>query len=115
MSEPPNSMPLPVSTPTNSLRMRLYWPNMKPISRPPTPMSPAGMSVRSPMWRESSVMKLCVKRMTSRSLLPLGSKFEPPLPPPMGSVVREFLKTCSKARNLRRPRYTLGWKRKPPL
>ncbi len=27
------------------------------ISRPPTPMSPAGTSVPGPMWRESSVMK----------------------------------------------------------
>ena len=31
--------------------MRLYWPNMKPISRPPTPMSPAGTSTSAPMWR----------------------------------------------------------------
>ena len=31
--------------------MRLYWPNMKPISRPPTPMSPAGTSMSGPMWR----------------------------------------------------------------
>ena len=93
-----------MSTPTNSLRMRLYWPNMKPISRPPTPMSPAGTSVNWPMCRQSSVMKLWQKRMTSPSLLPLGSKFAPPLPPPMGSVVRAFLKTCSKARNLSMPR-----------
>ncbi len=49
-------------------------------------------------------MKDWQKRMTSTSLLPLGSKFEPPLPPPMGSVVRAFLKTCSKARNLSMPR-----------
>jgi hypothetical protein len=68
-----------------------------------------------PMWRKSSVMKLWQKRMTSLSLLPLGSKSEPPLPPPMGSVVRLFLKTCSKARNLRMPRLTVGWKRRPPL
>ncbi len=60
-------------------------------------------------------MKLWQKRMTSASLLPFGSKFAPPLLPPMGSVVSEFFKTCSKARNLRRPRYTLGWKRRPPL
>ncbi len=51
-------------------------------------------------------MKLWQKRMTSASLLPLGSKSEPPLPPPMGSVVRAFLNTCSKARNLRMPRFT---------
>ena len=108
-------MPLPVSTPVNSLRSRLYWPKRNPISRPPTPMSPAGTSVSGPMWRYSSLMKLWQKRMTSWSLLPLGSKSLPPLPPPMGSVVREFLKTCSKARNFRMPRFTDGWKRRPPL
>ena len=53
---------------------RLYCPKRKPISRPPTPMSPAGTSVLGPMWRKSSVMKLWQKRMTSLSLLPLGSK-----------------------------------------
>ena len=37
-------------------------------------MSPAGTSVSAPMWRYSSVMKLWQKRMTSLSLLPLGSK-----------------------------------------
>ena len=31
------------------------------------------------------------------------------------SVVRAFLKTCSKARNLRMLKLTEGWKRKPPL
>ncbi len=51
-------------------------------------------------------MKLWQKRITSASDLPLGSKSEPPLPPPMGSVVRAFLNTCSKARNLRMPRLT---------
>ena len=60
-------------------------------------------------------MKLWQKRMTSLSLLPLGSKSEPPLPPPIGRVVSAFLKTCSKARNLRMPRLTDGWKRRPPL
>src|ERR1017187_1063636 len=50
-------------------------------------------------------MKLWQKRITSLSLLPLGSKSEPPLPPPMGSVVSEFLKTCSNARNFRMPRF----------
>jgi hypothetical protein len=30
------------------------------------------------------------------SYSPLGSKSAPPLPPPMGRVVREFLKICSK-------------------
>src|SRR5208282_6544997 len=115
ISEPPQFNPLPVSTPLNSLASRLYWPNRNPISRPPTPMSPAGTSVFGPMWRQSSVMKLWQKRITSLSLLPLGSKSEPPFPPPMGSVVREFLNTCSKARNLRIPRLTEGWNRNPPL
>ena len=78
-------------------------------------MSPAGTSVSGPMWRKSSDMKAWQKRMTSLSLLPLGSKSVPPLPPPMGSVVSEFLKTCSKARNFRMPRLTEGWKRSPPL
>ncbi len=55
------------------------------------------------------------KRMISASDLPLGSKSEPPLPPPIGMPVREFLKICSKPRNLTMPKYTLGWKRKPPL
>jgi hypothetical protein len=41
-------------------------------------------------------------------LLPLGSKSEPPLPPPMGSVVSAFLKVCSKARNFRIDRFTDG-------
>ena len=53
--------------------------------------------------------------MTSLSDLPLGSKSEPPLPPPIGSVVSEFLRICSKARNFRMPRFTVGWKRRPPL
>ena len=38
-----------------------------------------------------------------------------PLPPPIGRPVREFLKICSKPRNLMMPRLTDGWKRKPPL
>ena len=78
-------------------------------------MSPAGTSVSGPMWRKSSDMKAWQKRMTSLSLFPFGSKSVPPLPPPMGSVVSEFLKTCSKARNFRMPRFTEGWKRSPPL
>lgn len=101
-------MPLPVKTPVNSLRIRLYWPNRNPTSRAPTPMSPAGTSVSAPMWRWSSVMKLWQKRITSASDLPFGSKSAPPLPPPMASVVSEFLKVCSKPRNFRMPRLTLG-------
>ena len=42
--EPPQVSPLPVSTPVNSFRSFLYIPKRKPISRPPTPMSPAGTS-----------------------------------------------------------------------
>ena len=49
-------------------------------------------------------MKLWQKRMTSLSDLPLGSKSEPPLPPPMGMPVSAFLKICSKPRNLMMPR-----------
>src|SRR5215470_6769907 len=107
--------PLPVRTPVKRSAMRLYWPKRKPISRPPTPMSPAGTSVSAPMWRYNSLMKLWQKRITSLSLLPLGSKSEPPLPPPIGSVVSEFFSTCSNARNFRMPRFTEGWNRRPPL
>ena len=55
-----------------------------------------------------SVMKLWQNAMISLSDLPLGSKSEPPLPPPIGSVVREFLNTCSKPKNLIIPRFTEG-------
>ena len=44
-------------------------------------------SVYSPRWRYSSVMKLWQNRMISDSERPLGSKSEPPLPPPMGMPV----------------------------
>ena len=60
-------------------------------------------------------MKLWQKRMISPSLLPLGLKFEPPLPPPIGRPVSAFLKVCSKARNLSTLSVTEGWKRMPPL
>ena len=49
ISEPPNSRPLPVNVPVNSRVSFLYIPNMKPTSRPPTPMSPAGTSVSGPI------------------------------------------------------------------
>jgi hypothetical protein len=55
------------------------------------------------------------KRMISRSDLPLGLKFAPPLPPPIGSPVSAFLKVCSNARNLSTLSLTDGWKRMPPL
>mmetsp|Transcript_1104 Transcript_1104/g.2165 ORF Transcript_1104/g.2165 Transcript_1104/m.2165 type:complete len:222 (-) Transcript_1104:204-869(-) len=115
MSEPPYSIPFPVSTPVNSLRIFLYIPYMYPISRPPTLISPAGTSVFGPMWRCSSIINDWQNRITSVSERPLGSKSDPPLPPPMGSVVSEFLNTCSNARNLRIDRFTVGWNRSPPL
>ena len=102
-------------TPANSPVIRLYCPNRKPISRPPTPMSPAGMSVNWPMCRYSSVMNDWQNRLTSALLLPFGSKSDPPLAPPIGSVVRAFLYTCSNARNFSSPRRTVGWNRRPPL
>ena len=71
-------------------------------------MSPAGTSVSAPMCLESSVMKDWQKRMISLSLLPFGSKSLPPLPPPMGRVVRLFLKICSKPRNLMTDAVTEG-------
>ena len=60
-------------------------------------------------------MKLWQKRITSASDLPLGLKSEPPFAPPMGRVVRAFLKVCSNARNFMMLRFTLAWKRIPPL
>ncbi len=48
------------------------------------------------------------KRIISASDLPRGSKSEPPLPPPIGRVVREFLNTCSKAKNFIILKLTLG-------
>ena len=47
--------------------------------------------------------------------LPRGEKSEPPLPPPIGRVVSEFLNVCSKARNFKIERFTDAWKRIPPL
>ena len=78
-------------------------------------MSPAGTSVSGPIWRQSSVMKAWQKRITSMSLFPRGEKSLPPFAPPIARVVREFLKVCSKARNLRMERFTDEWKRTPPL
>ena len=68
-----------------------------------------------PMWRHSSVMNDWQKCMISLFDLPLGSKSEPPLPPPMGSVVRLFLRICSRPRNFSMPSVTVGLKRRPPL
>ncbi len=79
------------------------------------PISPAGTSVSAPIYLQSSVMKLWQNAITSLSDFPLGSKSDPPLPPPMGRPVREFLKICSNPRNLMMPRFTEGCKRRPPL
>ncbi len=49
---------------------------MKPISRAPVPMSPAGTSVSAPMYLQSSVIKLWQNAMISLSDFPFGSKFE---------------------------------------
>ena len=68
-----------------------------------------------PMWRYSSVMKLWQKRITSLSLLPLGSKSEPPLPPPMGRVVRRVLEDLLEGEELQDAQVHRGWKRSPPL
>ena len=67
------------------------------------------------MWRYSSVMNAWQNRMISASLLPRGLKSLPPLPPPMGRLVRLFLNVCSKPRNFMTDRFTDGWKRRPPL
>ena len=78
-------------------------------------MSPAGTSTSGPMYRYSACMYAWQNRMISASDFPAGSKSAPPLPPPMGRPVREFLKICSKPRNLMMPGYTLAWNRRPPL
>lgn len=115
IKDPPHSSFLPVKTPVNSLVIFLYIPHMKPISRPPTPISPAGTSVNYPMCLNNSCIKAWQKFCISSSVLPLGSTSEPPLPPPIGKVVSEFLKHYSKAKNFSSPRQTEGWKRQPPL
>ena len=71
-------------------------------------MSPAGTSVSGPMCRYNSVMNAWQNRLTSSSLLPLGSKSDPPLPPPIGNVVSAFFNTCSNARNFSVPSVTVG-------
>ena len=60
-------------------------------------------------------MKLWQKRIISLSDFPCGSKSDPPLPPPIGSVVNAFLKICSNPKNLIIPRFTLGCNLNPPL
>jgi len=75
-------------------------------------MSPAGTSVSGPMWRYSSPIKAWQKRRISASERPLGLKSDPPLPPPKGSVVTAFFRTCSVARNFRMLRLTVGCRRR---
>jgi len=53
--------------------------------------------------------------ITSASDFPLGSKSEPPFAPPMGKVVRGFLKICTKPRNFMMLRFIDGWNLSPPL
>jgi hypothetical protein len=60
-------------------------------------------------------MKETQKRRISASDLPLGSKSDPPFPPPMFRPVRAFLNVCSRPRNFRIDRLTEGWRRSPPL
>ena len=45
--------------------------------------------------------KALAKRITSASVLPIGSKSDPPLPPPIGRPVKTFLKICSNPRNFK--------------
>ena len=71
-------------------------------------MSPAGTSVSGPMCLHNSVIKDWQKLMTSLSDFPLGSKSEPPFPPPIGSVVKLFLNTCSNPKNFKIPKFTDG-------
>ena len=68
-----------------------------------------------PMWRHSSVMNDWQKCMISLLDLPLGSKSEPPLPPPMGSVVRLFLRICSRPRNFQHAERNRGVEAKAAL
>ena len=63
-------------------------------------------SVSGPIWRHNSNMNAWQKRITSAFDLPRGEKSEPPLPPPIGRVVSEFLNVCSKARNFKIPKFT---------
>src|SRR5690606_31523243 len=104
----PHDIPFPVITPVNSSFSFLYIPNIYPISRAPTPISPAGTSVFGPIYLYNSPIKAWQKRITSPSDFPLGLKSEPPFAPPIGSVVSAFLNVCSKAKNLRILKLTEG-------
>jgi hypothetical protein len=54
-------------------------------------MSPAGTSVSGPMTFHNSSIKDWQNLIISPGDLPLGWKSAPPLPPPIGNVVRLFL------------------------
>jgi len=56
IKDPPQEEPFPVKTPVKEFLSFLYIPNIKPISLPPTPMSPAGTSVLCPMCLKSSLI-----------------------------------------------------------
>ena len=71
-------------------------------------MSPAGTSVSAPMCFANSVIKAWQNFIISISDFPFGSKSAPPFPPPIGSVVKLFLKVCSKARNFNMLKFTEG-------
>lgn len=131
----PSAVSLPVMQPSQREVSALYVPNIQPISRDVTPISPAGMSVFAPIYLLNPRMKAIENLRISPSDLPLGSKSAPPLAPPMCTVrqvdqplftmlatglnylqpVKAFLKVCSSAKNLRTDRFTIGWNRVPPL
>ena len=108
-------MPFPVKTPVNSFLSLLYCPNIYPISLLPTPISPAGTSVFGPICLDSSVINDWQNFITSLSDFPLGLKSEPPFPPPIGKVVKEFLNICSNPKNFKIDKLTDGWNLRPPL
>ena len=58
IKDPPQDIPFPVNTPENSFFSLLYCPKRYPISLPPTPISPAGISLFGPICLKSSVIKL---------------------------------------------------------
>ena len=71
-------------------------------------MSPAGTSIRGPIYLCNSVINAAQNFIISKSLLPLGSKSLPPFAPPIGKPVSEFLRICSKPRNFKTPSVTVG-------
>ena len=104
----PSSAPCPSAPPKTRFSASCTARTKTRSPAPPTPMSPAGTSVSGPMCRNSSLMKPGRNASLRYRDLPLGLKSDPPLPPPIGSVVRLFLNTCSNARNFNMPRFTDG-------